>query len=241
MDKLNINQTKELKNNINNNLEVKQNNFLQTNIGKIINTAVNVGLRFVLPDLIEDEIIEVKDTIIQEGFKEGVNKAIEKSISLGKSTIGILTGNFENINEMNNAIKNGGILDNVSNLIDNVVTKGNKKGKISNSTANMIKSGKNIIIDNISSNIESMMTDQVYLVEKLNKYCKQWNKYYNNKDFYEMEKVYPKIKSILNKVAPLEQTINDGKKIENLHNLIKNNGRNFNLSEEELKLAQILS
>lgn len=240
MEILEPNKNIEIKNNIDNNLEVKQNNFLQKNIGKIINTAVNVGLRFVLPDLIEDEIIDIKDTMIEEGFKEGVNKAIEKSISLGKSTIGILTGNFENVNEMNKAIKNGGILDNVSNLIDNVVTKGNNKGKISDSTANMIKQGKKIIIDNISSNIESMMTDQVYLVEKLNKYCKQWNKNYNNKDFYEMEKVYPKIKSILNKVAPLEQTINDGKKIENLHNLIKNNGRNFNISEDELKLAEVL-
>ena len=156
MEVLEPNKNIEIKNNIDNNLEVKQNNFLQTNIGKIINTAVNVGLRFVLPDLIEDEVIEIKDTMIEEGFKEGVNKAIEKSISLGKSTIGILTGNFENVNEMNNAVKNGGILDNVSNLIDNVVTKGNNKGKISDSTANMIKQGKKIIIDNISSNIESI-------------------------------------------------------------------------------------
>lgn len=237
MNKLEI---QEIKNNINKNLEAEQNNFLQTNIGKIINTAVNVGLRFVLPDLIEDEIIDIKDTIIAEGFKEGVNKAIEKSISFGKSTIGILTGNFENVNEMQSAIKNGGILDNISQLIDNVVTKGNNNGKISNSTAKMIKNGKKIIIDNISSNIESMMTDQIDLVEKLNKYCKQWNKNYKNKDFYEMEKVYPKIKDTLNKIAPLEQTISDGKRIENLHKLIKNNGRNFDLSEEELKLAEVL-
>ena len=237
MNKLEI---QEIKNNINKNLEAEQNNFLQTNIGKIINTAVNIGLRFVLPDLIEDEIIDIKDTIIAEGFKEGVNKAIEKSISFGKSTIGILTGNFENVNEMQSAIKNGGILDNISQLIDNVVTKGNNNGKISNSTAKMIKNGKKIIIDNISSNIESMMTDQIDLVEKLNKYCKQWNKNYKNKDFYEMEKVYPKIKDTLNKIAPLEQTISDGKRIENLHKLIKNNGRNFDLSEEELKLAEVL-
>lgn len=237
MNKLEI---QEIKNNINKNLEAEQNNFLQTNIGKIINTAVNVGLRFVLPDLIEDEIIDIKDTIIAEGFKEGVNKAIEKSISFGKSTIGILTGNFENVNEMQSAIKNGGILDNISQLINNVVTKGNNNGKISNSTAKMIKNGKKIIIDNISSNIESMMTDQIDLVEKLNKYCKQWNKNYKNKDFYEMEKVYPKIKDTLNKIAPLEQTISDGKRIENLHKLIKNNGRNFDLSEEELKLAEVL-
>lgn len=39
-----------------NNLENEQNKFLETTLGKTINTAVNIGLRWVLPDLIEDEI-----------------------------------------------------------------------------------------------------------------------------------------------------------------------------------------
>ena len=34
----------------NNELEIKQNNFLKTNIGSIVNTAIDVGLRFILPD-----------------------------------------------------------------------------------------------------------------------------------------------------------------------------------------------
>lgn len=223
-----------------NNLEIKQNNFLETNIGKIINTALNVGLRFILPDLIEDEVIEVKDTIMEEGLKEGLNKAIKEGINLGKSAIGIFTGKFDNINQMQNAVKNGGIIDNVSDLIDKAVTSGKNKGKISSTTATMIKKGKNTLLDNISSNIESMMTDQVDLVEKLNNYSKEWNNYYNNKDFEGMEKEYSKIKNTLNKIAPLEETINEAKKIENIHNLIKNNGKNFNISEEELKLAEVL-
>ena len=48
----------ELENKLNNNLESKieneQNNFLNTNIGKIANTAIDVGIRFVLPDIIEN-------------------------------------------------------------------------------------------------------------------------------------------------------------------------------------------
>ena len=35
-------------------------------------------------------------------------------------------------------------------------------------------------------------------------------------------------------------TIKEAREIENLHLLIKNNGHNFNLSNEELKLAGIL-
>ena len=85
-----------------------------------------------------------------------------------------------------------------------------------------------------------MMTDQVDLVEKLNNYSEEWNNYYNNKDFEGMEKEYSKIKNTLNKIAPLEKTINEAKKIENIHNLIKNNGNNFNITEEEILLAQRL-
>ena len=43
-----------LENNLTNDvsLEKKQNNFLQSNVGKAINTGLNIGLRYVLPDLI---------------------------------------------------------------------------------------------------------------------------------------------------------------------------------------------
>ena len=39
---------------------------------------------------------------------------------------------------------------------------------------------------------------------------------------------------------PLENVITKAKVVENLHNLIKNNGKNFNLSKEELELANKL-
>ena len=59
-------------------------------------------------------------------------------------------------------------------------------------------------------------------------------------DFSGMEKEYKKIKDSLEKVLPMENTIKEAREIENLHLLIKNNGHNFNLSNEELKLAGIL-
>ena len=43
----------------------------------------------------------------------------------------------------------------------------------------------------------------------------------------------------LEKIVPLENIINSARKIENIHNLIKNNGNNFNITEEIL-LAQRL-
>ena len=55
-----------------------------------------------------------------------------------------------------------------------------------------------------------------------------------------MEKEYNKIKKEFKNLAPIEKTINEAKIIENLHNLIKNNGQDFNLSKEQLELAEKL-
>lgn len=81
-------------------IENKQRNFLQTNIGKAVNTGLNIGLRYILPDVIEDQVIEIKDSFLQNGFKEGIQTAIDSAINFGKSALGIVTGNFENVQQM---------------------------------------------------------------------------------------------------------------------------------------------
>lgn len=60
-------------------IENKQRNFLQTNIGKAVNTGLNIGLRYILPDVIEDQVIEIKDSFLQNGFKEGIQTAIDSA------------------------------------------------------------------------------------------------------------------------------------------------------------------
>ena len=55
-----------------------------------------------------------------------------------------------------------------------------------------------------------------------------------------MQKEYNKIKTELKELVPIENTINNAKYIENIHNLVKNNGIRFELSEEELDLAKKL-
>ena len=65
-------------------------------------------------------------------------------------------------------------------------------------------------------------------------------KAYNNKNINEMEKEYKKIKKLLNKIAPIETIINNSRKIENLHILIKNNGNNFDITKNAEELAEIL-
>ena len=68
-------------------LSKSQNNFLESTLGKLVNTGLNVGIRALLPNVIEDQVIEIKDAVLNSGFKEGVNQAIKSAIDLGKSAL----------------------------------------------------------------------------------------------------------------------------------------------------------
>ena len=217
-----------------------QTNFLETTLGKTINTGIDIGIRALLPDFIDEQIINIKDNLLNYGLKEGITKTIDDAINLGKSAVGIFTGNFENISQMQSAIQAGGLIDGISSLLDTVVNKVNQKGIINYDIANTIKQGKNIILDSIENNIEEKFKEQNIEIENIEKYMNNWKQNFNNKDFNGMEQEYSKIEKILNNLAPLEKIISQARTIENLHNLIKNNGQDFNLNQEQLALAEKL-
>lgn len=234
----NLNNTIEINNNLNNGVEQK--NFLETTLGKTINTGIDIGIRALLPDYIEEQIIDLKDNLIKYGLKDGIKKSIDDALNIGKSAIGIVTGNFENISQVQNAIKSGGIIDNVSNLLDDVINKVYSKGLINFNVARTIKQGKNIILNNVERNIEDNFNKQISSLEFAEKYMNNWKKYFENKDFEGMEREYQKIKKVSKDLIPMEKTISDVRTIENLHKLIKNNGQDFNLTQEQIELAEKL-
>ena len=103
-----------------------QNNFLQTTLGKTINTAIDIGLRAILPDMIEEQVIDIKNVLFNNGLKEGIDIALKSGIEFGKSAIGIVTGKFESLSQAHNAVKNGGIIDSISDTLDNVLESATK-------------------------------------------------------------------------------------------------------------------
>ena len=179
---------------LNNNLEIEkeQKNFLETTLGKTINTGIDIGIRAILPDYIEEQIIDLKDNLIKYGLKEGIKKSIDDAINIGKSAIGIVSGNFENLAQMQEAIKNGGIIDNVSSLLDSVINKVQSNGLINSTVARTIKQGKNSILNNVEKNIENTFNNQIKALNYTEKYIANWKNYFENKDF-KMTKLFSKI------------------------------------------------
>ena len=217
------------------NLDKEQNSFLESTLGKVIDSSVDFGLRAILPNFIEDEVIEIKDTLVNEGFSEAVNKAIDSAIDIGKSAIGI-----ENVSQAEKAVEKGGIVDSISNVLDFTLDKVSDLGILPQNITTMIKNGKDILIDDVSSNIKNEFKNQNKNVENLNKYNNNWKESFEAKDFDKMEKYMKKINNLLTKTLPLENTIKNARTIENLHELIKNNGKSFELSDEEMQLAELL-
>ena len=106
---------------------------------------------------------------------------------------------------------------------------------------NVIKNGKNVLLNNVSNNIKKELDEQVEYVKKMESEVSEWKKCYNNKDFDGMEKAYKKIEKQYEKIVPIENLINETKQVKALHELIKNNGKNFNIVEDEKRLAKNLA
>lgn len=232
----------------NNNLEIEngvtieneQKGFLESTLGKTINAAVDIGIRALLPDFIDEQIINIKDNLLEYGLKDGITKTIDDAIDLGKSAIGIFTGDFKNVSEMQDAVKSGGIIDGISSLLDTVVDKVSDAGLINNTIASTIKQGKDVILSNVESNIENTFESQYEALENINDYINNWKESFEKQDFTAMEKEYKKLEEQMQDIVPITKTIDEAKTIEMLHNLIKNNGQNFNLSNEQLELVERL-
>ena len=233
----------EIENGINNNfkIEKEQNEFLNTMIGSVVNNAIDIGLRSILPDLIEDQIIDIKNEILENGIKEGIQTAINSVKDFAKSTIGLTTGKFDNMNQVELAIKNGGIADTISDLLDTALDKTYELGYTDKSITTLIRNGKNIILDNLINNIKNEINYQSNSLEKIDRYLNNWKNYYENKDFEGMTKEMSKIKNQLKNIIPLENTIKEARKAETIHNLIKNNGQNFEITQLESELIEKLS
>ncbi len=236
---LQLDNEKLLENNLN--IEYNQNNFLNNILGRTINGAIDIGLRYILPDLIEEQVIDVKNNLIKFGLKDGIKKSVENALEIGKSVLGITTGNFTNISQVENAIKSGEIINSISKLIDNVLNLSVKKGKINTNILSLIKDGKNTLIHNIEKNIKDTLKKQESIETSLENNINSWKKYYQKKDFDNMEKEFNKIEKEIKKILPVEEKIKEARKIEMIHNLIKNNNKDFNLNQEEIKLLKNLN
>ena len=218
----------------------KQNNFLESTLGKAINGAVDLGIKSLMPDFIENEIIEIKDCLINEGFEPGINKAINNAIEIGRNILGIFDCNFLNVEQAEKAVMDGGIIDGISNVLDFVLNKVDKNTEVPNEIINFIKEGKDFILEKIEDRIKENFNMQDNKVADINNHMNSWKEYFSSQNLEMMNITYEKIQDSLGEIMPLEDILKTAKEIENLQTVINNNDGDFLLSKEQMELSKIL-
>ena len=166
---------------------------------------------------------------IDAAIKYFLPDSIENSIIniknnlLGDNIQNIIKGNIDNISQTVKALTE--IVENVLNEI-NINNKNEKN--------------KNIIYENVEANIDKEIKKQIDSINKIENYKEQWYKNFNEQNFNDMNKVFNNIKKEIKNIIPLENTIKEIRKIENLNELIKKRGGDFNITKEEMELANKL-
>ena len=207
----------------NNEISKNQNDFIGNMFKNAINFGVDLGLKSLLPDLIEDQVIDIKNSILEGGFKEGVNTLMKKVNEFKNSITGIFTGNFNNIQEINTATKQGGIIKTVSKGLSKGIDAGVKSGIIPKSIGGILKAGKTTMLNEFSNSLESQMRKEIQKFDTLNDLNKKWYDALDQRDFDKMTKYTEKISALSKDLVKFSNIINETKKTEELHNFIKEN------------------
>lgn len=217
-----------------------QENFFKSRIGKAINIGINCGIRTICPNLIEEQVIDIKDALLENGISGGIKEICNSIKDFSRSVEGIITGKFESVSQIEFAIKNGGVIDTFSDVLDYAIGKAKENGKLEKDVAKLLIKEKNVLLKDVTKSISEELLSEQKSIEKLERYCNDWKNAFQNKNFKDMEKVYKKIEKQIGNVIPIQNTVIESKKIENIHNLIKNNNGNFDVTKEELELAEKL-
>lgn len=230
----------ELSNNIDNTLEninEEQTKFLETTLGKVVDTGIDIGIRALLPNFIEEQIIDIKDNIFENGLVDGIKETVTDTIDTGKDIIGIFKGEITEVSQIKDIVDSGNLIDGVSETIDFVLDTISPNSSLQETAVDILKNGKDVLLDNIEGSLEKTVENQVSMFKDIESYMESWNNNFNNQDFISMDEDYLKIEEALKSVMPMESLINEARSIENMHNLIKNNGQDFNISDTQLELA----
>lgn len=228
-------------NNISNDLSELQTKFMESTLYKSVNRGVDFGIRVLLPNFIEDEVISLKDSIMENGLIQGVKEAVGLAIDFGKNIYRITTKNFNSIEQMENVLDKSGTISKISDFLDSAIDTVKSMGFIDNNVKTILKSGKNAILNNIKNNISDEFSEQSKYLKHAEKYADKWQGAYEARDLKEMNKAFDKLEECIEETVPLEETMKIYNEIKTLHELIENNGGNFDLSQNELELIEALS
>lgn len=222
----NLVSTLELNQEINN----SQTNFLNNILEKALNFGVNMGIKAITPDFVEDQVIEIKDNIIENGFEKTVSSLVNQVQDFGKNVMGLFNGNFNNSKELEQATKNVELYNMVEQLVNKGIDRAIKSKKINKDLGNFLKDTNSVIVENFSKDLNKSILKENKNFEKLDQYNKDWENAWLDRDIEKMEKALENINKMLEKLTKYKDPIIKADRLNELHNHIVKSG-NFDYQE----------
>ncbi|MCL2382801.1 MAG: hypothetical protein FWC79_01160 [Oscillospiraceae bacterium] len=220
----------------------EQDRFFDTTLGRVINRGIDLGIRAIFPEFLENKVIDVKDALINEGLNSAIRTAIDQTLELGRRALSdFLTRGFRNVSDARDVLETGDLLANVSKELDHVIERTERNNADRLNIGSNLSERKAMLLEMVRRDVDSCISEQIELTDTINSHITKWNDALQKGNFRSMENEFAQVQEKMVAVMPTENMIKDVRTLENLHNLIKNNGRDFNISEYERKVAEILA
>lgn len=225
--------------NLDKGLELQMTNENQNIIKEVSNAfsnAVSNGIEKV--DITDSVKNVVKDFVKKDDFKSAGMKAVEAALRIGANAIGIKSSTFNSAKQIMEALQKGDLKKGLSGAIDIGIDL--IKG-IPSTAKNLIKSSKNLLLgETLDSELVKVMEKQKNTIDRLDKKCTKFDDALSKNDEKEMAKQVKSIKSDLDKVMLIENTINRARSIVNQYELMKSKGV-YELSKQEYEVCEKIS
>lgn len=212
------------------NTVAKQNDNLNYILQNIINWSIDKGIKYLFPNLIGDKIVKIKNSILNSNTQEKITSGIQNIINMENKKSSISNKENNDIQKIEEILNDPRTIEMLTEIVE----------KILNNMDNVKIKDKSIVLKDIHKNLSKDITEQINSINNINNYSKDWYNFFEKENFNSMNKSFNKIKNELKNIAPIEEIIIKTKKIENLHELVKSKGGDFNITKEEMELANKL-
>lgn len=166
--------------------------------------------------------------------KKVASAAAETALRTGMKSLGMKVSVFDNIKDLFEAIKKGDLKSSLSEGIDLMLS----ASKLPTNVKNAIKSGKTLILENaFEDELKKVMEKQKNTISRINKKCDKLEIALTESDEKTINKISKTLKTDLEKVAPIEKTIERGRSVLNKCELFKNKD-NTKLTQAEAELCE---
>ena len=212
------------------NTVANQNDNLNDILKNIINWSIDKGIKYLFPNLIGNEIIKIKNSILKSNTQEKITSGIQNIINMENKKSSISNKENNDIQKIEEILNDPRTIEMLTEIVE----------KILNNMDNVKIKDKSIVLKDIHKNLNEDITKQINSINNINNYSRDWCSFFKERDFNSMNKSFNKIKNELKNIAPIEEVIIKVKKIENLHELVKGKGGDINITKEEMELANKL-